>query len=68
MSPIPPDWPHLDAILPAIDGWVTATAYSPSAALALLRFAERFDTKQRTKWLVKWLGFYVDKHQTDQQF
>ncbi|WP_271627621.1 hypothetical protein [Bradyrhizobium sp. CCBAU 11445] len=68
MSPIPPDWPHLDAILPAIDGWVTATVYSSSAALALLRFAERLDTGQRTTWLVKWLALYVEEHQTDQQF
>lgn len=67
-SPIPPDWPHLDAILPAIDGWVTATVYSSSAALALLRFAERLDTRQRTTWLVKWLALYVEEHQTDQQF
>ncbi|MBX9701430.1 MAG: hypothetical protein K2X74_18495, partial [Acetobacteraceae bacterium] len=68
MSPIPPDWPHLDAILPAIDRWVGVTAYSSAAAHALLGFAERLDTHQRRQWLTKWVVRYVDEHQGDQQF
>jgi hypothetical protein len=68
MSPIPPDWPHLDTILPAIDRWAIITACSFSAAHALLSFAERLDTRQRTLWLVKWVALYVDEHHRDQQF
>jgi hypothetical protein len=68
MSPIPPGWPHLDAILPAIDRWATVTAYSSSAAHALLSFAERLDGRQRTEWIVKWVALYVEEHKGDQQF
>ena len=68
MSPIPHDWPHLDAILPAIDRWARVTAYSVAAAHALLGFAERLDSRQRTQWLANWVALYVDEHQGDQQF
>lgn len=67
-SPIPPDWPHLDAILPAIDRWARVTAYSFAAARALLGFAERLDMRQRTQWLISWIALYVGEHQGDQQF
>jgi len=68
MSPIPPNWPHVDALLPAIDRWVEVTAYSASAGYALLGFATRLSIVERSQWLVKWLEIYADQHQGDPRF
>lgn len=68
VSPIPPDWPHVGALLPAIDRWIEVTAYSASAGYALLNFATRLSIAERSQWLVKWLEIYADQHQGDPRF
>jgi hypothetical protein len=68
MSPIPPDWPHVGALLPAIDRWVEVTAYSASAGYALLSFATRLTIAERSQWLVQWLEIYAEQHQSDPRF
>jgi hypothetical protein len=68
MSPIPPDWPHLEAILPTVDRWFDRMVWSKQAAHALLRFSERLDNEQRERWLLPWIARMVDKHGGDPDY
>jgi hypothetical protein len=68
MTPIPPAWPHLEAILPTVDKWARQTAPSAHAAHALIRFAERLTENQMVQWLMPWLANYVEMHGRDEEF
>lgn len=61
-TPLPPDWPHLELLLPTIDAWVAKTAHHPSAARAMLAIGERMSVAQREHWLLPWLENYAALH------
>ena len=68
MTPIPPDWPHLDAILPTIDEWAAKVLSFASGAYFLLVFSERLGVSQRERWLLRWLADFVAVHGGDNGF
>ncbi len=68
MTPLPPDWPHLELVLPMIDAWVAKTAHHPSAARAMLAIGERMPVGQRERWLLPWLEKYAALHGRDPGF
>lgn len=68
MTPLPPDWPHLELLLPTIDSWVAKTACHPGAAKAMLAIGERMSVEQRELWLLQWLERYVTTHGRDAGF
>ncbi len=68
MTPLPPDWPHLDLLLPTIDSWVAKTASHPGAAKSMLAIGERMSVEQRERWLLQWLENYVALHGRDARF
>ena len=67
-TPLPPDWPHLESLLPTIDGWVAKTIHHPSAARAMLAIGERMSVAQREHWLLPWLERYAALHGRDPGF
>lgn len=68
MTPLPPDWPHLELLLPTINSWVGKTASHPGAAKAMLAIGERMSVEQRERWLLPWLENYVALHGRDASF
>ena len=68
ITSIPPDWPHLELLLPRINSWVSATNHSASSAYAVLSICERMSLCQLEKWFVRWLLSYVDEHKSDPNF
>lgn len=68
MTPIPPDWPHLGSVLPAIDEWVRATTHLPAAAYAALAIAERMDAQQRARWFLCWVDLWVEANGSDESY
>ncbi|MGY0791980.1 hypothetical protein ACW7BJ_21640 [Azospirillum argentinense] len=68
MTPLPPDWPHLEAVLGAIDRWVRATVHLPSAASGVLAIVERMDTNQRAHWFLAWLLLWTNQHGPNESF
>jgi len=68
LTPIPPDWPYVETILPTVDSWGELTAGSERAAYLLLRFAERLDVGQRERWLVAWVARLVEENKGNPRF
>ncbi len=68
MTPLPEDWPHLDAVLPEIDRWAEMACGNASAARRLIRFAARLDVAQRGRWLLRWAGLIVERRRGDRDF
>jgi hypothetical protein len=68
MTPIPPDWPHLEALLEWIDSWVSKTCHLPSAAYAALVIVERMTAEQRQRWFLPWLALWVERNGADESF
>lgn len=68
MTPIPPDWPHLEMLIPTIDDWVAKTSHLPTAAKAVMVIGERMSVTQRERWLLSWLEQYAGKHGRDAGF
>ena len=68
MTPLPEDWPHLDAVLPEIDRWAEMACGNASAALRLIKFAARLDIAQRGRWLLRWAGLIVERRRGDRDF
>ena len=68
MTLIPPNWPHIEAILPHVDAWAEQMAGSADAAYALLRFAERLSIAQRGGWLVGWIARLVKTNAGEREF
>jgi len=68
MTPLPEDWPYLDAVLPEIDRWAEMACGNASAALRLIRFAGRLDIAQRGRWLLRWAGLIVERRKGDRDF
>ncbi|HEX5257767.1 MAG TPA: hypothetical protein VFW35_03170 [Sphingomicrobium sp.] len=54
-TPIPPDWPYLEDVLPWIDSWVERTAHLPRPASSALAIVERMTAAQRSRWFIEWL-------------
>jgi hypothetical protein len=67
-TPIPPGWPHLEAVLPWIDRWVRLTAHLPAAAYAVLPVVEMMDDEQRARWFLPWLELFAEKHGPDEGY
>jgi hypothetical protein len=67
-TPIRPNWPWLDDVLPWIDNWVSATCHLPSSISALMPIVERMNLEQRRDWFVDWLGRAVEKNGADVSF
>lgn len=68
MTPIPPDWPHLESVLPAIDEWVRATPHLPAAAYSALAIVERMDASQRARWFLDWIALWSATNGSDERF
>ncbi len=68
MTPVPPNWPHLEMLLPRIDSWVDATKQHASAAYAVLGICERMSPEQLEEWFVPWLIAYAKEHKTNASF
>lgn len=68
MTPIPPDWPHLESVLPAVDLWVRATAHLPTAAYAVLAIVERMDATKRARWFLPWVTLWTETIGPDEVF
>ncbi len=68
LTPIPPNWPHLELLLPRIDGWVKVTKHNASAANAVLSICERMSLTQLEEWYVPWLALYNHEHGSDADF
>ncbi|MBB3984941.1 hypothetical protein GGQ68_001257 [Sagittula marina] len=68
MTPVPPDWPYLEMLLPRIDSWVDATKQHASAAHAVLAICERMSADQLEEWFVPWLKAYAKEHKTNASF
>ena len=68
MTPVPPDWPYLSALLPRIDEWQQSITHLPAAALALLAIVERMDVSQRKQWYLVWLVRLVDQNGPNESF
>lgn len=68
MTPIPPDWPHLESILPAIDVWVRATAHLPTAAYASLAIVEQMDVTKRACWFLPWVTLWTETNGPDENY
>lgn len=67
-TPIPPDWPHLEQVLPWIDGWVEKTAHLPSAVYSVLSIGERMSPEQRLRWFVPWVGKWTDAGGSEESY
>lgn len=68
MTPLPDDWPYLDAVLPDIDRWAVLVCGSAPAALRLIKFSARLDLMQREHWLLRWAGLMVERRRGDREF
>lgn len=68
MTPVPPNWPFLEMLLPRIDSWVDTTKQHASAAYAVLAICERMSSDQLEEWFVPWLNAYAIEHKTDASF
>ena len=68
MTPIPPDWPHLEWVLRAVDRWVRATGHLPAAAYDVLAIVERMNTEQRIRWFLPWLELWIRANNADGTF
>ncbi|WP_166417849.1 hypothetical protein [Cochlodiniinecator piscidefendens] len=68
MTPMPPNWPHLEMLLPRIDSWVDATKQHASAAYAVLAICERMSPAQLEAWFVPWLIAYSQEHKSNASF
>jgi hypothetical protein len=68
VTPIPPDWPHLEFVLSAVDQWVRATSHLPAGAYASLAIVERMNASQRERWFLSWLMLWTAEHGTDESF
>lgn len=67
-TPIPPDWPHLEEVLPWIDAWVERSAHLPRAAASALAIVERMNLEQRARWFVPWLGLWAAAAGADESY
>lgn len=67
-TPIPPDWPHLEQVLPWIDAWVEKTAHLPSAVYSALSIGERMGPEQRRRWFVPWIGKWAKAGGCDESY
>jgi hypothetical protein len=67
-SPLPPDWPHLDLVLPRIDLWVRRVGRLERQARAMLKFCDRFTPEQTEAWAMPWIEHIVVGGQTDDSF
>ena len=68
MTPVPPNWPYLEMLLPRIDSWVDTTKQHASAAHAVLAICERMSADQLEEWFVPWLKAYAKEHKTNASF
>lgn len=67
-TPLPPDWPHLEDVLGAVDRWVHATAHLPAGAYSVIQIIERMDPDQRVRWFLPWLTHWTQLHGSDESF
>jgi hypothetical protein len=68
LTPIPPDWPHLEQVLPWVDQWVERTAHLPAAAYSALEVAQRMTPEQRLRWFVPWLERWTRAGGADESY
>ncbi|MCK0532344.1 hypothetical protein MU848_12205 [Sphingobium sp. MAH-33] len=67
-TPLPPDWPHLEDVLGAVDRWVRATAHLPAGAYSVIQIVERMSPDQRVRWFLPWLAHWTQLHGPDESF
>lgn len=67
-TPIPPGWPHVEALLSRIDDWADRLQQSAGAAAALLRFTERCSLEQLETYALPWIERWLDLHEGQADF
>lgn len=67
-TPLPPDWPHLEDVLGAVDRWVHATAHLPAGAYSVIQIVERMNPDQRSRWFLPWLAHWTQVQGPDESF
>ena len=67
-SPLPPDWPHLEQVLPRIDAWVRKVGDGERQAYGLFKFCDRFSLDQLETWALPWIEHIVQACAEDQEF
>lgn len=65
---LPPDWPHLEDVLGAVDRWVHATAHLPAGAYSVLQIVERMTPDQRLRYFLPWLAHWTQVQGPDESF
>jgi hypothetical protein len=68
LTPVPPDWPHLEHVLAWVDQWVERTAHLPAAAYSALDIAQRMTPEQRLRWFVTWLQRWTRAGGADESY
>jgi hypothetical protein len=68
LTPIPPDWPYLEQVLPWVDQWVERTVHLPAAAYSALDVAQRMTPEQRLHWFVPWLERWTRAAGADESY
>ncbi len=67
-SPLPPDWPHLEHVLPRIDAWVRKVGDGERQAYCLFKFCDRFSLDQLETWALPWIEHIVQTCADDEEF